>query len=208
MNLKILNIVLCVMLVNILGNCTLGAGSQYRGNLLENESFTFITLEELKQDPYFIATYGRIPVFESMEERKQWLDTIHEIYDEVNTDREMSKYLSPNGPIVGYGFSVFGYLKVRVKEEVDDTFMNDVYKIFDSHAEGKGVNEVPLVFFRGNSPIPVDAPVKKNASEVESSKNQQNKTESQPSEEKSNRISGFSFVYGLCGLYLVCRIRC
>ena len=97
MNLKMLNILLCVILANILGNCALGSSSQNGEDILENETLNFgpETLNELKSNPNFIAAYGNIPAFGSLEERKKWLDTLDLIYTEVNTEvnadeREMS----------------------------------------------------------------------------------------------------------------------
>ena len=50
MNLKMLNILLCVILANILGNCALGSSSQNGEDILENETLNFgpETLNELK----------------------------------------------------------------------------------------------------------------------------------------------------------------
>src|SRR5690606_18501032 len=71
------------------------------------------TLNELKNDPNFIAAYGNIPTFESLEEREKWLDTLDKIYTEVNieinaSEREMSEYFYPDGPIISYGFTNMG----------------------------------------------------------------------------------------------------
>ncbi|WP_243466351.1 hypothetical protein [Methanosarcina mazei] len=120
MNLKMLNILLCVILANILGNCALGSSSQNGEDILENETLNF----------------G-----------------------------------------------------------------------FDSHASRIGVNEVPLVFFRGNVSELTELSDAADLNETENNTNQQTKSGSETSKEKPNNVPGFSFMYGLFGLYLVCRIR-
>ena len=214
MNLKMLNILLCVILANILGNCALGSSSQNGEDILENETLNFgpETLNELKSNPNFIAAYGNIPAFGSLEERKKWLDTLDLIYTEVNTEvnaneREISKYFYPDGPIINYGFTNMGVLKVEVNKEIEKSFMDEIYQIFDSHASRIGVNEVPLVFFRGNVSELTELSDAADLNETENNTNQQTKSGSETSKEKPNNVPGFSFMYGLFGLYLVCRIR-
>lgn len=170
------------------------------------------TLEELKNDPNFIAAYGNMPAFGSLEERKKWLDTLDLIYTEVNievnaNEREMSKYFYPNGPIINYGFTNMGVLKVEVNKEIEKSFMDEIYQIFDSHASRIGVNEVPLVFFRGDVSALTELSDTADLNETENNTNQQTKSGSETSKEKPNSIPGFSLMYGLFGLYLVCRIR-
>ncbi len=170
------------------------------------------TLNELKINPNFIAAYGNIPAFGSLEERRKWLDTLDLIYTEVNievnaSEREMSKYFYPDGPIISYGFTNMGVLKVEVNTEIEKSFMDEIYQIFDSHASRIGVNEVPLVFFRGDVSVLTELSDTADLNETENSTNQQTKSGSEMSKEKQNKAQGFSFMYGLFGLYLVCRIR-
>ena len=170
------------------------------------------TLNELKKDPNFIAAYGNISVFGSLEERKKWLDTLDLIYTEVNievnaSEREMSEYFYPDGPIISYGFTNMGVLKVEVNKEIEKSFMDEIYQIFDSHASRIGVNDVPLVFFRGDVPALTELSDTADLNETENNTNQQTKSGSETSKEKPNNTPSFSFMYGLFGLYLVYRIR-
>ncbi|KKG18122.1 hypothetical protein EO98_14400 [Methanosarcina sp. 2.H.T.1A.6] len=170
------------------------------------------TLNELKSNPNFIAAYGNMPAFSTSEERKKWLDILDLIYTEVNievnaNEREMSKYFYPDGPIINYGFTNMRVLKVEVNKEIEKSFMDEIYQIFDSHASRIGVNEVPLVFFRGDVSALTELSDTADLNETENNTNQQTKSGSETSKEKPNSIPGFSLMYGLFGLYLVCRIR-
>ncbi|MDY9926816.1 hypothetical protein [Methanosarcina sp.] len=170
------------------------------------------TFDELKKDPNFIAAYGNIPTFSTSEEREKWLDALDKVYTEVNievnaNEREMSKYFYPDGPIINYGFTNMGVLKVEVNKEIEKSFMDEIYQIFDSHASRIGVNEVPLVFFRGDISALTELSDTADLNETENSTNQQTKSGSETSKEKPNNVPGFSFMYGLFGLYIVCRIR-
>jgi hypothetical protein len=225
MNLKILNILLCVLLSNILGNCTLSSGSQNGDDILGNETLTFGpgTLEELKSDPDFIAAYGSIPSLGSSEERKQWLDKLDKVYAGVNAD--MSKYMYPDGPVTRYGYSVHGVFEVAVNKTVEKLFMDEIYNIFDSKGSQMGIKEVPVVFVHGDLAVPVAGGVtsvvkeaanlsisgEKSTGELNNSKN----SDSEPDNENSSKVNssggnkssenksapGFELLVGLTCLY-------
>lgn len=156
MSLKILNIALSVILVNILWNCALGSCSQNGDDTTDNITLTFgpETLIELKSQPNFIAAYGIIPSFATSEERMQWLDKLNNVYQE--TISEMSKYMYPNGPVTAYGYTIDGVLQVGVNKTIEKPFMNEIYKIFDSKASLIGIKEVPVVFVYQGLAVPVD----------------------------------------------------
>lgn len=176
MGLKILNILLCVILVNIVGNCVSGSCSQNEDGIMENSSnntsesvdnssqrvpLTFgpETLNKLKSNPDFIAAYGSIPAFTTSEERDQWIGNLSKIMEEVsgNFDQEMSKYFYPNGPVTGCGVTIDGVLQVGINKSktVDKPFMDEIYQIFDSKASRMGIKEVPVVFVHEDNPIPL-----------------------------------------------------
>lgn len=156
MSLKILNIALSVILVNILWNCALGSCSQNGDDTTDNITLTFgpETLIELKSQPNFIAAYGSIPSFATLEERMQWLDKLNNVYQE--TISEMSKYMYPNGPVTAYGYTIDGVLQVGVNKTIEKPFMDEIYKIFDSKASLIGIKEVPVVFVYQGLAVPVD----------------------------------------------------
>ena len=84
-----------------------------------------------------------------------------------------------------------------VNKEIEKSFMDEIYHIFDSHASRIGVIEVPLVFFRGNVSELTELPDAADLNETENNTNQQTKSGSETSKEKPNSVPGFSFMYGL-----------
>jgi len=148
---------------------------QIGNNTSKTEGFTFGpgTFDKLKKDPTFIAAYGNIPLFVTYEERKQWLDTLDQIYSESNS--EMSQYMYPNGPVTNYGYTIDGVLEVGVNKTVEKPVMDEIYQIFDLNAGSIGIKEVPVVFMREDLVVPVDetTPVKEieNSSLAEEEKN-------------------------------------
>jgi len=187
MNLKISNVILIAILANILGNCTLGFCSQNRTDIKSNFSNNSDnsedtnnmqlvpfsgsqTLDKLKSDPDFIAAYGSIPTFVSLDERKKWDNRLANIIEEVNGnfDMEMSKYFYPNGPVTGYGETIDEVIEVDINnsETVDKPFMDEIYKIFDSKASRMGIKEVPVVFVHKDNPVPTTLTVEPVAKET------------------------------------------
>jgi len=80
-------------------------------NTTENATLTFGpgTLDELKNNPDFIAAYGSIPAFRTLEEREQWLDTLENVYQDVIP--KMSEYMYPKGPVTAYGYTIDGVFR-------------------------------------------------------------------------------------------------
>jgi hypothetical protein len=225
MSLKILNIVLCIILVNIMGNCALGSCSQFMENSSNNTSenldnitqripLTFGpgTLEELKSNPDFIAAYGSIPAFGNSEERDQWIDTLGTIINEVNGnfEGEMSKYFYPNGPIISYGASIDGVIEISINrsETVDKHFMDEIYQIFDSKARSFGVKEVPVVFVHGDLAVPVVEPAVEETSNLSASKDSLSMNNSNGNKSsKTTSAPDFGLLGGLACLYSGWRLR-
>lgn len=167
------------------------------------------TFEELKNSPDVLAAYGKMPFFENAEQRREWFDLLTDIGVKVRDDPQynISDYMYPEGSIVEYGIDVNGYLIVTVNKDIEKPLMDYIYGMFDQQAQTKGIKEVPLVFERGEVPIEGLMPAEADLNETENSTNQQTKSGSETSKEKPNNVPGFSFMYGLFGLYLVCRIR-
>lgn len=117
------------------------------------------TLDELKKDPNFIAAHGSIPAFATSEERKQWLDKLDKIYTKANKDYEkgMSKYFSPDSPVIAYTYTIDGVLEVRIEkgQKIDTAKENEIYNLFSKYGQEINVTNTPLVFVYGDFPVPV-----------------------------------------------------
>ncbi len=192
-------------------------GENQARNTSKTEGFTFGpgTFDKLKKDSNFIAAYGNIPLFVTYEERKQWLDTLDQIYSESNS--EMSQYMYPNGPVTNYGYTIDGVLEVGVNKTVEKSFMDEIYQIFDLNAGSIGIKEVPVVFMREDLVVPVDetTPVKEtenssiaeeeNNGELNNSNNRDSDNIGSSGEGNSNAVRytpGFELLGSLACLYI------
>jgi hypothetical protein len=172
-------------------------------------NFSPETFKNVKNDSQVLAAYGKMPSFENTEQRQDWLNLLQNVSDGVrdNPDFNFSEYTSPNGPIVGYGYDINGYLFVTVDKDLEKTRMDHIYGMFDQQAKVNGVEEVPLVFNRGEVPHLDLLSEEESSTNYENSTNQQTETNQSRSKEKSNSTPGFSTIFGLFGLYITYRIR-
>jgi hypothetical protein len=163
--------------------------SESADNIPQSLPLTFgpETFDKLKSDPNFIAAYGSIPSFSTSEERKQWLDTLDELYSESNS--EMSKYMYPNGPVTSFGYTIDGVIQIGVNKTVEKPFMDEIYKIFDSKASLIGIKEIPVVFVQQDLAVPTALkPVVKETANLSAS-NEKNAVEFRNSSETEKEIS-------------------
>lgn len=229
MCLKILNIKLSVILVLILGNCSICSCAQNGDDTMNNAKLTFgpETLDGLKSNPDYIAAYGSIPKFSNSEERQQWLDKLDNLYQ--GTNPEMSKYMYPDGPVTAYGYTIDGVFQVGVNRTVEKQFMDEIYIIIDSKASLIGINDVPVVFVRQGLAVPVaevipvaktaDTPVSGekdsvelsnlgiNKSESNSERNTENKNSGENKTGKTNNAPGFGLLGSLICLFVGWKLR-
>ncbi len=93
-----------------------------------------------------IATYGKLPEFENDEQKQQWYANLDEVKNRVRS--EMPPYLRPEGPVIGYGYNLEGYVTVTFLEGtvIEKPLMDEIYGMIDEEAEGMGIQEVPVIF--------------------------------------------------------------
>jgi hypothetical protein len=125
----------------------------------------------------------------------------------MNPNYNISEYMHPKGPVVGYGYDINGYLLVAVDKDLEKALMDYIYGMFDQQAQVKGIKEVLLVFERREVPHEDLLLREKNLPKTENNTNQQAETDQQKSKEKPNSIPGFSTMCRLSGLYLAYKIR-
>jgi len=111
-------------------------------------TFAKTSLERIaNQNKYgVIAIYGREREFYIEDERREWLDKLDSIGSGVRDD--MKKYIRPDGPVISYGYSYYGYISVEFLEgsDIDETLMDEIYDIFDQRGKQMGINDVPVLF--------------------------------------------------------------
>jgi|LGVF01.1.fsa_nt_gb HEAT repeat protein len=93
-----------------------------------------------------IEIYGKIPDFYIEDERREWLDNLDIIG--IASKREMGKYIQPEGPVSLYGYDYEGYITVGFSpdSEVNESQINEIYDIFNQHAQEIGIENVPVLF--------------------------------------------------------------
>ena len=111
-------------------------------------TFAKTSLERIaNQNKYgVIAIYGREREFYIEDERREWLDKLDSIGSGVRDD--MKKYIRPDGPVISYGYSYYGYTSVEFLEgsDIDEKLMDEIYDIFDQRGKQMGINDVPVLF--------------------------------------------------------------
>ena len=118
------------------------------------------SLERIEsRDKYgVIATYGREREFYIEDERREWLDKLDSIGSGVRDD--MKKYIRPDGPVISYGYSYYGYISVEFLEgsDIDEPLMDEIYDIFDQRGKQMGINDVPVLFQFGSIEVCEEVP--------------------------------------------------
>lgn len=125
-------------------------------NVTANLTFGPETFDELKNNSNFIAGYGSIPSFTTVEERYQWMDTLNKIMDGVVADTNKKhefKYFDPIGPVRTYSATFDGVMEISINNSTvtDKAFLDEFYQMIDSKANQMGVKEVPVIFVRENN---------------------------------------------------------
>ncbi|WP_300608658.1 HEAT repeat domain-containing protein [Methanohalophilus sp.] len=103
-----------------------------------------------KDENLSLVSYGKTPDFYIEDERWDFLDKLDIIVTASET--EMDKYIRPKGPVYGYGYSYYGYISVGIVADsgANESKLNEIYDIFDRHAQEIGVEDVPVMFEYGD----------------------------------------------------------
>lgn len=121
-------------------------------------------LEEYEKDdrkrgePPVIATYGKIPEFEGEEQRQNWYASLDEIGKSVRMRDKMHPYFYPEGPVIGCGYNLEGYMTVTFLEGtvIEKSLMDKIYEIYFRQAREIDIQEVPVIFEFGAFPAEDD----------------------------------------------------
>lgn len=91
-------------------------------------------------------TKGQIPQFSTKEERLNWYSKLDKSKDIVKDD--MTPYLYPRGPVIGYGWDINGYFEVALYKNINVTNyqVNEIYNLIEKGASETSIQEIPVVF--------------------------------------------------------------
>jgi len=161
------------------------------------------SFEKAKNETGFITTRGTMPVITDADEKVEWEETagdcIHSFRDELDV------YMLENGgPLVGYGYDYRGYIFVefdkKSPESVNDSIIDEIYLIIETHCEQEGVSEAPVVFEWGEVPIVDEGVVDGSDADEASDANLSDNKEKLAGNETTNQTPGFTSVMVILGL--------
>jgi hypothetical protein len=104
--------------------------------------------DDLKKNPNVLATKGRYPNFATQAEKEEWLVKLDKTFSNLRDDMDTYRY--SKGPVVGYGFTPYGYFEVAFYKDVTDSQINEIYNLIDKSASEASIQEIPVVFLKGH----------------------------------------------------------
>ncbi len=115
-----------------------------RAELTDGEYLAAV--EYLKSKENVIDIRGSLPEFKDAQHRRSWynlLDTLTTgLFDSVKP------YLYPDGPVIGFGYDIEGYVSIGVVEgyprDNARAAVGEVYAMLDEEATKLGIEDIPL----------------------------------------------------------------
>ena len=116
-----------------------------------------------------ITRYGKLPVLETMEQKKSWNSTLEELSNKIK-GTIASKYMYPHGQVVTCGANAKGYFVILFKYgNVDKSLMNEIYSLIDNSAKEMGIQDIPVEFGYGTY-FKADVPLSPDVKDLSESK--------------------------------------
>jgi hypothetical protein len=175
--------------------------------------------EEAKKNPLFVAARGTMPVITDASEKVEWTDLLvrcsRSLGNPYNTDKGIMPYFVEfGGPVNSFGTDINGYLAVGFEgyssEKVNESLIDEIYKVIDEQCEQEGISDVPVVFEfigyikEGEELLPEDEIP--NVSESDDSSLSGNDEEI-IGDETTNQMPGFTSIMVVLGLLLLLIVK-
>ncbi|WP_300608660.1 HEAT repeat domain-containing protein [Methanohalophilus sp.] len=111
-----------------------------------------------------LTNYGKKPDFYIEAEKRDFLDKLKIVVEA--SEIEMDEYIRSEGTVSSYGYNYGGSISVGlvVGSNVSESGLNEIYDIFDRHAQEIGIENVPVMFEYGIIE-PHDLPVQEPATQ-------------------------------------------
>ena len=101
--------------------------------------------------PEVIATYGKLPEFETEEQRCYWLDKVLPAIKHDLDNKIVNQYFYPAGPLVIFGYGPDGFEATVLKNlTIEMSLMDEIYGVIDEEAKKQDIQEVPVRFILGD----------------------------------------------------------
>jgi len=111
--------------------------------------------EEAKKNPLFVAARGTMPVITDSSEKAEWTDSLVQCSRSLSSPSKADTGINPyfassGGPVSTFGTDINGYLAVGFEgyssEKVNESLIDEIYKVIDEQCEQEGISDVPVVF--------------------------------------------------------------
>ena len=134
-----------------------------------------------------IAIYGKLPEFETEEERRYWSDEVLPAIKHDLDKKIVNQYFNPSGPLVLFSYNSDGFeVGVLKNLSIEKQLMDEIYGIIDEEAKERGIQEVPVRFVSADF-IQLDEPL------AVQDMNPHNET-------SGKSVPGFGFLSGLVSM--------
>ena len=107
----------------------------------------------VKSNPNVIEARGKMPTIDTELKKQVLFERYYDIGDAIGN--EITKYSYPDGPVIGYGYNINGYLEVDFLEgsKIDDELIGNFYNMYSQEATKNGIMDVPVVFLYTKLPV-------------------------------------------------------
>ena len=160
--------------------------------------------EEAKKLPGFITTRGVMPEIHQEEEKRKWLDLLAKAKHSLPRSTIEPYFVAFGGPVNSFGVDINGYLIVGFEpstpEKVNESVIDEIYKVIDEHFEKEGISDVPVVFVFvriTDDLAPADGP---DANESNDTNLSDNNKEKIVGNKTTNQMPGFTSIMVILGL--------
>lgn len=115
-----------------------------RAELTDDEYLAAVEFLKSKED--VIDIRGSLPEFKDAQHRRSW----HNLLDNLTTRTfdSVKPYLYPDGPVIGFGYDIEGYVSIGIVEGYPQdkarAAVDEIYTILNEEATKLGVEDLPL----------------------------------------------------------------
>lgn len=121
-------------------------GLDYDGDGLLRYHAVYV-LDQLGTNNEVYATYGELP-YPLSEEQRLYRNNVNEIKDACRADGTFPVVDNATCVLVGYNYQS-GYIEVSSDVKPEKSEMDEIYQLYDSEAQKRGVDQVPVRFVYG-----------------------------------------------------------
>ncbi|ABN56077.1 MULTISPECIES: hypothetical protein [Methanoculleus] len=112
---------------------------------LTDDEYT-AAVEFLRSSEHVVDTRGYLPEFKDAQHRRSWYNFLENLTSD--TFDSVKPYLYPDGPVIGFGYDIEGYVGIGIVEEYPrdkaSVAVDEIYTMLNGEAEKLGVEDIPV----------------------------------------------------------------